>query len=92
MDAHDFATMSAEQLMEEYFHMDMIDSAAENADGVVNKEIYSRFEAIVKDELGYRVESRKQEVKKSIEDYIKQHAVDGYIELPYDLASQALKA
>lgn len=92
VDAHDFATMSAEQLMEEYFHMDMIDSAAENADGVVNKEIYSRFEAIVKDELGYRVESRKQEVKKSIEDYIKQHAVDGYIELPYDLASQALKA
>lgn len=92
VDADDFATMSAEQLIEKYFHMDMIDSAAENADDVVNKEIYHRFATIVKDELGYRVESRQQEVKKSIEDYIKQHAVDGYIELPYDFASQALKA
>lgn len=88
----DFANLSAEKLMEKYFHMNMIDSAAENADKIINKELYTRFENIVKEELWYRVESNRDSVKKNIENYIMQHVTDGYIELPYNMTIQAVKS
>ena len=88
----DFKTLSATELMGRYFGLDMIHTPAHNADKALNQEMYNSFDQIVHQELGLRTEAHQQEIKTKVENYITQHAKDGYLELPYTLSQEAIRA